>query len=78
MEHVVGTGEGDIHVMEDDREAHGFVWDVGKRESRSDVAAAAGIPFGLRTGSYKLYAKVEQEFGDVSTTNFVLEYEIAK
>jgi hypothetical protein len=45
VEHVIGTGERDIQVMEDDREADGSVRDVRKRKSRPNVAAPACVAF---------------------------------
>jgi autotransporter translocation and assembly factor TamB len=46
-------------------------------QAGSDSGTAAQITAGEQVNE-NLYAKVEQGFGDASTTNFVLEYEIAK
>jgi hypothetical protein len=45
VEHVVGTGERDVQVMEDDREADRSVRDVRKRKSRPNVTATTRVPF---------------------------------
>jgi translocation and assembly module TamB len=46
-------------------------------QAGTDSGTAAQITAGEQVNE-NLYAKVEQGFGDASTTNFVLEYEIAK
>jgi len=46
-------------------------------QSGSDAGTAAQITAGQQLNA-NLYAKLEQGFGDVSTTNFILEYEFAK
>jgi len=46
-------------------------------QAGSDSGTAAQITAGEQVNE-NLYAKVEQGFGDASTTNFILEYEIAK
>ena len=46
-------------------------------QAGSDAGTAAQITAGQQLNA-NLYAKLEQGFGDVSTTNFILEYEFAK
>jgi hypothetical protein len=46
-------------------------------QSGSEAGTAAQITAGEQLNA-NLYAKPEQGFGDVSTTNFILEYEFAK
>ena len=45
VEHVVGSDDRDIQVVEDNREAHCSVGNTRERKSRANVAAAAGVPF---------------------------------
>jgi translocation and assembly module TamB len=46
-------------------------------QAGSDAGTAAQVTAGEQLNA-NLYAKLEQGFGDVSTTNFILEYEFAK
>ena len=46
-------------------------------QAGTDSGSAAQVTAGQQLNE-NLYAKIEQGFGDVSTTNFILEYEIAR